>query len=149
MAFVPDTASDSMISALWEIALRISKDHAEALQADHTLAARLDADPELQSVHADRLVEKVMATKERHGYVFEQCPVGTDMGWRCFDENKFDGPESDVGYGLTQDEAYRDYLERADEPEEKPKTTAPLLYSGRDEPNDYGKEVKVESHDDE
>ena len=60
------------------------------------------------------VAELFFATKKRHAYVFERCPVGTDLGWRCYDERTYDGDPADgncvVGYGLTQDEALVDYL---------------------------------------
>jgi hypothetical protein len=61
------------------------------------------------------IVEAFESTTKRHGYVFERCPVGHDMGYRCFRLSQYDGPESPVGYGLTENEAYVDYLARCDE----------------------------------
>ena len=59
--------------------------------------------------------ELFFTTKRRHRYVFEPHPVGTDMGWVCYDDNKFDGVEDITrGYGLTKDAAYVDYLEQVD-----------------------------------
>jgi len=56
----PDDCSDDTINSLFDLAAALSKQHAADLQADPTLAARLDADPELQSVHADKLLARVL-----------------------------------------------------------------------------------------
>jgi hypothetical protein len=55
----PDDCSDDTINRLFDLATEITKQHAADLQADPTLAARLDADPELQSIQADKLLSKV------------------------------------------------------------------------------------------
>lgn len=56
----PEDCSDDTINRLFDIAVELTKQHAAELQADPTLAARLDADPELRSVHADKLLKRVL-----------------------------------------------------------------------------------------
>lgn len=56
----PSDCSDDTINSLFDLATEITKQHAADLQADPTLAARLDADPELQSVQANRLLARVL-----------------------------------------------------------------------------------------
>jgi hypothetical protein len=55
----PEDCGDDTINSLFDLAIALSTQHAADLQADPSLAARLDADPELQAVQADRLLERV------------------------------------------------------------------------------------------
>lgn len=63
------------------------------------------------------VAELFFHTKKRRKLVFERVPVGHDLGWRCYDADKYDGVENTTcGYGLTEDQAYVDYLENEDAP---------------------------------
>jgi hypothetical protein len=55
----PEDCGDNTINNLFDLAIAISQQHAADLQSDPSLAARLDADPELQLVHANKLLERV------------------------------------------------------------------------------------------
>jgi hypothetical protein len=54
----PLDASDERINQLFELAVRITKEHAAALRDDPTLAAHLDANPWEIVAYADKLVER-------------------------------------------------------------------------------------------
>jgi hypothetical protein len=76
-------------------------------------------------------IESLMHTTKRHRYAFERVPVGHDMGWRCWDELKDNADDADYGYGLTQDEAYADYLRNCDKP---PRRMGRVIHSSAFEP---------------
>lgn len=130
----PDDASDDTINELWE-------QDGGAVEAGplNRLFRGLGIDDKLPPIPSVQPID-VMPVK-LSSIVYERCPVGHDIGWMCYDENKHDGPESDVGIGLTQDEAYAHYLDLIDEePEEQPKPRASrVIYhsQAREEPDEY------------
>jgi hypothetical protein len=102
-------------SPVWAEAMRLTREHAKNLLADPGLGERLDNElwpggPVLPST----VPELFFSTNKRHAYVFERVPYGKAIGWRCYDPNKYDGDPADgetsCGYGITEDEAYCDYI---------------------------------------
>lgn len=77
--------------------------------------------------------ELFFSTSARHTYEYDRVPWGHDTGWRCTDGN-YDGPDSPVGYGLTQNEAFADLIRNRDP---KPVQRTKDIDCGREEPHDY------------
>jgi hypothetical protein len=134
-----------MIESLWELAIRITQEHAEALKSDPSLASRLDADPELQAVHADRLVRSATARQyDLHSEYTSFAPV--DQRWSCIDLSTYDGaPDSQapctfIGRGRTEGAARDDLLAQFAEQdaEDNPKPRASrVIFSSQFEPPEY------------
>jgi hypothetical protein len=69
--------------------------------------------------------------------------------WTCWDYNSYDGDESAMGSGDSKEAALLDLLEKIAPEEQPPQMTAPLLYRGGQEPDDYGPERRVSDPDEE
>jgi hypothetical protein len=77
----------------------------------------LGVDADLAPIEAVKRIE-VMPVKLRN-MVYDRIPVGHDLGYRCYDGDKHD-PDSayqsgEYGDGLTEDQAYADWLQNVDE----------------------------------
>ena len=119
-------ASDSLIEKLF----------ADELKPAIALAAAFDRIDEL-SRPTVKIPELFFSTQKRRDYVFEQVPLGHDLGWRCYDPEKYDGDPADgdttCGYGKSQDEAYVDYLHALDDNNPKPRSGI-VVHSSPHEP---------------
>ena len=104
MALTPDNAPTDLIHKLSELDEKQLAYQAKVI--DQVTALMAPA----------KIPELFFSTKSRHDYVYEQVPVGCDLGWMCYDPNVYDGaPDGNQlhGLGLTKDAAYRDYLEQS------------------------------------
>jgi hypothetical protein len=86
------------------------------------------------------VAELFFHTNKRRNMVFDEIPVGHDTGYRCYDGDKHD-PESaytsgEYGEGLTEDEAYVDWLQNCDR-EEAPRRSRAIGLGRSDQPPDY------------
>jgi hypothetical protein len=116
------------------------------LKDDPTLAARLDADPELQSVHADRLVRRTDARRFDLHYEYTSFAPESER-WTCIDLNTYDGaPDSEapcnfIGRGPSQKSARMDLLDQfAEHDGFVSSVKATVIHSSPFEPDDYGRE---------
>lgn len=129
----PNHASDETISKLFDLATAITRKHAEALQADPTLAARLDADPALVAEHASRLFREIDLTRRAYDIHAEyNSSAPRHMQFQAIDWNSYDGapdsqaPSTFIGYGVTDAAAKKDLIEQfAVWDEEHPETQKP------------------------
>ena len=138
----PKDASDTFIDRLFDLLKEVTHEHAEQLKADPTLAARLDADPELQSVHADKLLEKAKEIDLRERDLDVRYDYhGTFRGkqqWTAWDAKTYDGT-NEIGHGESKEDALVDLLDQLDEPEQPKPRKYRTIHTDHFEPNDTSK----------
>jgi hypothetical protein len=153
----PKDASDSQINSLWDLAVALQRESAKMHEADPTLAARLDADPELQSVKADELLRRTVSARAfdlSYDYASYR-PEGER--WICIDLNTYDGaPDAEapctfIGRGASEKEARTDLLNQfaeLDNPEPPPRPrVSRVIRSSNAEPPTYSDERERDPDD--
>jgi hypothetical protein len=108
MAPRPDDMNDTGIHRLFGDDLK----QAEALNA---------ALQHLERVMFEKpnVAELFFSTNKRRDMQYDEIPVGTDMGFRCFDASKHDAESAfqagEFGDGLTEEQAYVEWLHNTEE----------------------------------
>lgn len=100
--------------------------------SDDTINSLFDYATQLMRTEAKHLLEQApvpeqFLTAPRRHMVYDRIPVGHDTGYRCYDGTKHDSESAftsgEFGDGLSENEAYVDWLRNVDEPE-RPATAA-------------------------
>lgn len=128
MAIVPDTTTDTGIHGLIDHELwpgGPSLPNEVPMMTDEEKLERLFGG-ELKQAEAvqaamnrlERIMHKPYATRRM---IYDRIPVGHDIGYRCYDAGKHDAESAftsgEFGDGLSENEAYADWLRNIDEPE--------------------------------
>jgi hypothetical protein len=87
----------------------------------------------------EAMMDHFFSAKSRK-MVYDEIPVGHDIGYRCYDGSKHDADSAyragEFGDGLTQDQAYADWSRNVD-PDPRPRAGIPYAGNGNSEPYEY------------
>lgn len=134
----PKDAPDSFIRKLSEDEADVV---AKAYLAEHLERALTIINPE------------TIFSAPRRRMEFDRVPVGHDIGYRCYDAGKHDADSAfqsgEYGDGLSENEAYADWLRQDAENNPKPRPSK-VIHTSRFEPDDYASRPEPEQdHGDE
>lgn len=136
MALTPENAPDSMIAKMFDDEMKRVEQFAKILDRVAPL------NPE------------TIFSAPRRRMEFDRVPVGHDTGYRCYDGSKHSNAQEafesgEYGDGLSQDEAYADWLRQDAENNPKPRPSK-VIHTSRFEPDDYASRPEPEAdHGDE
>jgi len=111
LAPTPNHMSDERIAKLFDDDFKVAE--ATAAMLDRVQAKAIPCN----------LPELFFHSPQRRKMVFDHVPVGHSIGYRCYDGDKHDAESafesSEFGDGMSEDEAYVDWLRNVDEPKPK------------------------------